>query len=140
MATRFVTERKSNNAAINDLADRAEMYTAAATANATTTSVAMTAAQAVAGLYVNEANGALTVTLPTPAALFAAIPNAQVGSQVVLFLRNDGNNTVTLSVSGVTGATLDGTATIATGLAQVIVFKITAAATYTAFVVLKVAN
>lgn len=135
MATRFVTERRSNNAAINDLADRFEKHTAAAVVNETDTEADMTAAEFLAGLYINTADGALTINLPAAAALIAAMPNAQVGSQAVLYFRNDGDDTVTFA-----GTTLDGTETVATGLGQIIVAKVTAATTVTYTVALKVAN
>lgn len=142
MATRFVTTRGSQTEAINDLADRVERNTAAATSNATTTTVQMTAAMALSGVYINAANGALSVYLPTPADMLATVPNLQVGTTIPLFIRNDGDNTVTLATNSVTGITISGTATIATTLGQIVMFKITNASTgaYTAFVMLKVAN
>lgn len=123
MATRFMTTHKSNNAAINDLADRAELNTAAVTNNTTTTTYNVTAAQFLSGLITTSAAGALAVVFPTAAALVAAIPNCQVGSKVFCWIRNDGNNTATFTTN--TGLTLSGTATAATTLAQLCVFTAT---------------
>jgi hypothetical protein len=142
MATRFVTARGSQTEAINDLADRAERHTVAATVNAAASPLQLTASMCMAGIFVQGTAGAFTAYLPTPADMLATIPNIQVGSTVVLFIRNDGDNTLTLSANSVAGITLSGTATIATTLGQVVVFKVTNATTgaYTAYVGLKVAN
>lgn len=144
MATRFMTTHKSNNAAINDLADRSEKYTAAEVVNTTTTTLNLTAAQLLAGFLTTTASGALTINFPTAAAIVAALPNAQVGSQFVLYFRNDGDNTTTFGTTGSTGVTYGGTTTVATTLGQILVGKVTAVAagaeTVNIDAVFKVAN
>lgn len=127
MATRFMTTHKSNNAAINDLADRSEKNTGAVTVNTTTTGITMTTAQMLAGVFVTTAAGAFALTLPTAADMVAALPNAQVGSQFVCYLVNAGDNTLTITTN--TGNTITGghgTATMATATSQILIGKVTA--------------
>jgi hypothetical protein len=141
MATRFVTTHKSNNAAINDLSDRAEKNTVAVVTNTTTTGITMTTAQMLAGVFVTTAAGAFALTLPTAVDMIAALPNAQVGTQFVCFLVNAGNNTLTITTN--TGNTITGghgTATMATATSQILVGKVTAATTITYFPILKTAS
>lgn len=141
---RFASTQSSTTGAINTLADAVNVNVAAATSNAAASPLQMTAAMALSGLFIQTTSGAFTVYLPTPATLVAAMPNAQVGSQFVLWVRNDGDNTLTLSTNSVTGLTLSGTATIATTLGQCLLFKLTnvtsGSEAYTAYVTMKVAN
>jgi hypothetical protein len=143
MATRFVTPVKSDGAAFNALADQiaAVGAVAAFTSNAAASPLTLTAAQVLAGVFIQTTAGAFTLNTPTAAALVAAIPNCQVGSQAVLFIRNDGSGTLTVAAGS--GVTLSGTATQATTLGQIWIFKVTnatvGAEAVTAFAALKVA-
>jgi hypothetical protein len=138
MATRFVDTLGSHTEAINELADRTELRTAAVASLTTDTAQTMTAAQVLSGMAVVSGNTTVTVTFPTAALLFAAIPNAQVGSTVTLFVRNDNAGTTTFAAGD--GGTYSGTTTAATTLGQVFVFKFTSATAYTVWAVFKVAN
>jgi len=141
---RFASSQGSQTEAINTLADQTTAMTRAATVNAAASPLQMTAAMALGGIFLSTTSGAMQVNLPVPAAFVAGIPNCQVGTTVVLFIRNDGDNTLTLATNSVTGITLSGTAAMATTLGQVVVFKITnvtaAAEAYTCYVGLKVGN
>lgn len=139
---RFASTMGSLNQAIDTVADQVTSRVAAATSNSASSPVQMTAAQALSGVFVNTTNGAISVYLPTPADMLATVPNIQVGSTIDLWIRQDGDNTLTLSTNSVSGITLSGTATIATTLGQKVIFKITNATTgaYTAYVMMKVAN
>lgn len=128
MATRFNVVEGSEVDALDTIADElhAVQGVGAAAVNTTTTARTMTAAEFLAGLFVTTAAGALALTLPTAAALVAAFPNVQVGSQVELKLVNAGNNTLTLTTN--TGLTITGghgTATLPTVTSQILVAKFT---------------
>jgi hypothetical protein len=129
MATRFTPSTLGSNVeAINVLADELHAVSGvgAATVNTTTTARTMTAAEFLSGVFVTTAAGALALTFPTAAALVAAMENAQVGSQAVLYLVNAGNNTLTITTN--TGLTINGghgTATLPTATSQIIIAKAT---------------
>jgi hypothetical protein len=92
----------------------------------TATTHLVTPAQFLAGIYVNTRDGAVAWTLPTAAAMVAAVANAQVGSTVQCWLVNEGNDTTTITTN--TGNTITGghgTATLATALSQLIIGKFT---------------
>jgi hypothetical protein len=141
---RFIASQGSLTEAINTLADQTTATTRAATVNTAASPLQLTAAMMLGGIFITSTAGAFQANLPVPAAFVAAIPNCQVGTTVVCFIRNDGDNTLTLATNSVTGITLSGTATLATTLGQIVVFKITnvtaAAEAYTCYVGLKVAN
>ena len=141
---RFAASQGSLTEAINTLADQTTATTRAATVNAAASPLQMTAAMALGGIFITSTSGAFQLNLPVPAAFVAGVPNCQVGTTVVLVVRNDGDNTLTIATNSVTGITLSGTATLATTLGQVLVFKFTnvtaAAEAYTCYVGLKVAN
>jgi hypothetical protein len=131
----------------NRLADELHVIGAvgAAASVSTTTTHLVTAAQMLAGVYVNTRDGAVAWTLPTAEAMLAAYPNAQIGSQFVLYLINEGNDTTTITTN--TGNTITGghgTATLAATTSQIIVGKFTnvttGAAAITYFPVLKTAS
>jgi hypothetical protein len=126
--TRFVANQGSPTAGMNTLADELHAHegVGAIAVNTTVTARTMTAAEALAGVFTTTAAGALALTLPTAAALVAAFPNVQVGSQFVLFLVNAGNNTLTLTTN--TGLTITGghgTATMPTVTSQILIGKFT---------------
>lgn len=129
MATRFTPATiGSMTEGMDVLADELHVVESVglATTNTTVTARTMTAAEALAGVFITTAAGALALTLPTAAALVAAFPNVQVGSQFVLYLVNAGNNTLTLTTN--TGLTINGghgTATLPTVTSQILVGKFT---------------
>lgn len=129
MADRFTPSTLgSQTEAINKLADElhaVSMVGAAAVVNTATTHL-VTPAQLLAGVYVNSRDGAVAWTLPTAAAMVAAMPNCQVGSTFQCWLINTGNDTTTITTN--TGNTITGghgTATLATALSQLIIGKVT---------------
>jgi len=129
MADRFTPATLgSMTAAINTIADElhaVSMVGAAALVDTATTHL-VTPAQLLAGVYVNSRAGAVDWTLPTAAAMVAAMPNAQVGSTFQCWLINTGNNTTTIVTN--TGNTITGghgTATLATALSQLVIGKLT---------------
>lgn len=144
MTSRFVATQTSQTEAIDTLADELHNQVGAAKSNAAASPYQLTAADVLSGMVINTTNGAIQFNLPTPASLVAAMANAQVGSGFFCLLRQDGDNTLTISTNSVTGITLNGTATIATTLGQVLCFKLTnvtsGSEAYTCFVGLKVAN
>ncbi len=126
--TRFTAVVASQTDAINALADQVNAAggTGASTTNVTTTARTMTAAEALSGIFITTAAGALALTLPTAAALVAAFTNAQVGAQFTLYVVNASNATVTLTTN--TGLTINGghgTATLPTVTSQILVGKFT---------------
>lgn len=129
MADRFTPSTLgSQTEAINKLADELHAVggVGATTVNTTTTARTMTAAEFLQGVFTTTAAGALALTFPTAAALVAAFPNAQVGSQAVLYLVNAGNNTLTITTN--TGLTITGghgTATLPTNTSQIVIAKFT---------------
>jgi len=129
MATRFTPSTLgSETESLNKIADELHAVggVGAIAVNVTTTARTMTAAEFLAGVFTTTAAGALAVTFPTAAALVAAFPNVQVGSQAVLYLVNAGNNTLTITTN--TGLTITGghgTATLPTVTSQIIIAKFT---------------
>ena len=128
MTTRFTASTSSMTEAVNVIADELHQVAGvgAIAVNVTTTARTMTAAEFMAGVFTTTAAGALAVTYPTAAALVAAMPNAQVGSQAVLFVVNAGNNTLTHTTN--TGLTITGghgTATMPTNTSQIVIAKCT---------------
>jgi hypothetical protein len=76
--------------------------------------VAYSAAQILGGLILRDPNGgARSDTLPTAAAIVAAIPNCQVGTAFEFTVRNTADAAETITVSTASGLTLSGTMTIA---------------------------
>lgn len=141
MVDRFVTAQTSQTSAINALADQLNVGVAATTTNTTTSARTMTAAEFLSGLFLTTAAGALALTLPTAAALFAAIPNAQVGSKAQCWIVNAGNNTLTLTTN--TGLTITGghgTATMPTVTSQLLIAEVVSATAVTIYPVLKTAS
>lgn len=74
-------------------------------------------------------SGATAMTTRTAAQLIAAIPNAQIGESYILRVYNTNGGTLTLT--GGTGVTITGTATIATAVSRDYNVSITGAATVT---------
>lgn len=84
------------------------------TTDATAGVLAYTAAMFKGGLILRDPAGAGRAdTVPTAAALVAAIPSAVVGTSIEVIIRNDADAAETITVSTATGATLSGTMTIA---------------------------
>ena len=129
MATRFTPANiGSQTDAIDRVADELHAISGngtAATTNTAASPVTMTAAQALAGLYIQDTDGAFALTLPSAANLVAAFANAQVGSSFFMAIVNTGNNTTTITAG--TGNTLGGhaTATLATATSQLFHVKFT---------------
>lgn len=97
---------------------------------------ALTVAQVTAGLLNVTGSGASSFSMPTAAAMIAAFANPSVGQTWWLTINNNSDNTITLTAGG---ATLEGgAATIATTLARMVCFQITAVGTpaYTACLVI----
>src|SRR6185312_9465419 len=82
----------------------------------TTATISLTAAQTVGGLLVISGGSTCGLTLPTPASVVAAFPQAQVGQKFALEVINNNSGTATFTAG--TGNTITGTATIATTLGQ----------------------
>lgn len=101
------TSYKSLNGTVRDLAAGKGNYK-----SSTATSVTLTAAELVDGFFDQTGGTTNTVTTPTAAAIVAAIPGCQVGSQFDFTVKNSGSGTLT--VAGGTGVTMSGTATVAT--------------------------
>lgn len=74
-------------------------------------------------------SGATAMTTRTAAQLIANIPNAQIGMNYMLMIFNSNGGTLTLT--GGTGVTITGTATIATNIVRFYNVSITGAATVT---------
>lgn len=74
-------------------------------------------------------SGATAMTTRTAAQLIANIPNAQIGMTYMLMIFNSNGGTLTLT--GGTGVTITGTATIATNIVRFYNVSITGAATVT---------
>ncbi len=84
------------------------------TTDATAGIISYTAAQVAGGLILRDCAGAGRAdTVPTAAALLAAIPGAQVGQAVRFTIRNTSGGAFSITVSTNTGVTLSGTMTIA---------------------------
>jgi hypothetical protein len=95
---------------------------------------AYTAAQFLGGLILRDPNGAGRAdTVPTGAAVCAAIPGYAVGDSFDVIIRNDADAAETITVSTDTGATLSGTMTIAQNNAKRFRLVITGANTYTLY-------
>lgn len=83
----------------------------------------VTAAELLGGMVIDSKNGAVSLTLPTAAALNAAIPGVGVGCFFDFLVRNTGNNTATVvvgtGITSVTGNTLT-VATVSTRLFRLV--------------------
>lgn len=83
----------------------------------------VTAAELLGGMIIDSEDGAASFTLPTAAALNAAIPGVGVGCFFDFLLRNVGNNTATVvvgtGITSVTGNTLT-VATVSTRLFRLV--------------------
>lgn len=111
--------QKSTTAAIMALAANA-----AAIRSSAEVSVVLTAAQVINGWYIQTGTpGACNKTLPTAAAIVAAIKGCAVGTQFDFVVDNEGDNTITVLTGD--GITLVGTATIANDKNRVIRFLVT---------------
>jgi hypothetical protein len=76
--------------------------------------VTYTVAQVLGGKIARDCNGAArTDTLPTAAALVAAVPGAQVGTSFEFDIRNTSGAANTLTVAAGSGGTTSGTMTVA---------------------------
>jgi hypothetical protein len=76
--------------------------------------VGYSAAEFLGGLILRDPNGAGRAdTVPTAAALVAAMPGAFVGQSFRVLIRNTADAAETITVTTATGATLSGTMTIA---------------------------
>jgi hypothetical protein len=89
--------------------------TTSVTTSAVEDVLAYTAAMVLGGLILRDPNGAARAdTLPTAAALVAAIPGAVVGDSVEFVIRNTANGAETITVTAPDAAvTISGTPTIA---------------------------
>lgn len=107
----------------------------AMTVTTATTPVTATTTQVLNGLLIVDCQDAGTITLPTAAALKAAIAGCETGTSFKLEIRNSGDTTLT--IAGGTGGTVSGTATIATTYCKAFLFVFTATAegseAYTAY-------
>lgn len=126
MSDRFTPQDVgSETEAIDRIADEVHTQVGVATTNAAASPQTMTAAQMLAGVYIQGVAGAFALTLPDAADVVAAMPNVQVGSKFELMLINTGSGTLTLTAG--TGNTLGGhaTATLATATSQILVGVVT---------------
>lgn len=79
----------------------------------TTAAVTLTAAQVLGGLILRNTNGASrSDVFPTAALLRAAVPDAKVGTTLMLIIRNTAAGIETITMTAGTGITISGTATI----------------------------
>lgn len=84
------------------------------TTYATAGVMAMTAAQVLGGLILRDPNGAGRAdTVPTAAAIVAAIKNCKAGDSFEFTIRNTADGAETITVTTASGNTLSGTMTIA---------------------------
>jgi len=129
MADRFTPQDiGSTTEAIDRIADELHAVSgngSTVTTNAAASPVTMTAAQALAGAYIQSTAGAFALTLPSAANLVAAIENCQVGTSFWFALVNTGSGTLTITAG--TGNTLGGhgTTTLATATSQMFMVKVT---------------
>ena len=122
---RFADTQYSQSDAINTLADADEVNTHGSYRTAVGSDETLTAAQLINGCYVATGSpGATALTLPTAAAIVAAIPNCQIGSYCMFYLRNETDGTVTVTTN--TGLTLDGTVAVPTVKSQIFHVSVTA--------------
>jgi hypothetical protein len=85
-----------------------------ATTKTTAGAVTYTAAEFAGGLILRDPNGAgRTDITPTAALLDAQLGTPRVGSALVVTIRNTADAAETITMSGGTGVTISGTATIA---------------------------
>lgn len=76
--------------------------------------VTLSVSQFVNGIYRRDPNGSgRTDVTPTAVAVLNTLPIAAVGSVFTFFVRNDADAAETITISGGTGVTLVGTATVA---------------------------
>lgn len=97
-------------------------------------SAQMTAAQVAGAAWVNFDNTGTTpanLQMPTAANLIAAIPNAQIGMNYMLAIRNSSGSANTATITTATGITLTGTMTIAQTVTRLFNVSMTGAATVT---------
>ncbi len=87
----------------------------------------LTAAQILGGYIRSTPTEAQAMSLPTPELLVAAMPQAQIGTRIELTITN--LSAYTITVTGVTRATVTGTATIATNYTKRFIFEFTAIST-----------
>lgn len=89
------------------------------TSTATTDTATLTAAQLLTGLITATPTAAAAYTLPTPAAMVAAIAGCKVGTSFTVLVNNtsaSGAKTITMTANG--SFTVDGTATVADNVAR----------------------
>lgn len=96
-----------------------------ATASAAT--LTLTAAQLLGGYIRSTPTEAQAMSLPTPELLVAAMPQAQIGTRFEFVITN--LSAYTITVTGVTRATVTGTATIATNNSKRFLIEFTAITT-----------
>lgn len=125
---RFAETQYSTEQAINTLADAINankngLYTTEVGASKT-----LAASVVINGTYVTTgAPGATAVLFPTAANIVAAMNNPQVGSMADFHVKNETDNTMTMTTN--TGLTLDGTVAIPTLKSQVFRIHVTAVST-----------
>ncbi len=116
---RFATAQTSDGGAVNTLVDA--LNTAVLSTPATpsiTTAYVLTTAQLINGVFQpTGTNAGVTLTLPSTAAIIAALPNAQVGTFFDFLIQNLTSNTLTITV-GDASTTLVGTAAVPTNCGQ----------------------
>lgn len=119
MSTRFPsTMSGSDTAALNELADEMRSVSQRSAADKTGVATTLSAAELVNNVYTKTgANGAQGLTTATAAQIVAAIPNAQAGSYFEFVIRNEDSGTLTLT--GGSGVTLDGTTAVPTTKTQI---------------------
>lgn len=120
--------------------NRAETIMGAFAAPQTATSTAtLTAAQVVSGwLVANPGTSAATYTLPTGAAIDAAVPNAVIGSTFDWAVVNTGTSSGAVTLAVNTGVTDGGNAVVAVAVTTSALFRFRKVADST-FVVYKIA-
>lgn len=89
--------------------------------------VALTPAQVINSVIIRTGSSTPADTVPTAAAIVAAIPNCAVGDTYVFWIRNGGSGVLTLTTSA--GNTLSGTMTVTNAQIKMFMGVVTAVGT-----------
>lgn len=115
------------------LRDNLLTYTSVTT-KSTAGAVTYTAAEFTGGLILRDPNGAArTDVTPTAALLYTELGDPEVGSTFEVVIRNTADADETITMSGGTGVTISGTATIAQNNTKVFLGVFTSASAVTLY-------
>ena len=105
--TRFVAAQTGPTQALDAVVDLANQTAQGSYTAVTAATVTLTAAQVINGIVNISGGSTCAVTMPTAAAVVAAIQNCQVGSWFDFFIQNTNSGTATMN-GAVTGNTYTG--------------------------------